>query len=206
LTRYLISQPFAFDLFTEEHEHGQKTMPSLRPTRYRAGGSESQWAPIAPCCCATTITANWCASKDAAQHSVALTSYIFDGTGIGGQFVQALQRAHARRAPAQPPQAAGGGWRHRLHRRHEHRRRILAARRPERVCCDLHCRLRGPVVSHLAHCFSDDWLDTTGERLATSFWGTPTPPQTRRVPVGRAASKPAPMRRWTGYAGPSWGP
>ncbi|HEP9159960.1 cardiolipin synthase [Pseudomonas sp. AU11447] len=36
------------------------------------------------------------AAIDSARHSVALTSYIFDGQGIGTQFVEALQRAHAR--------------------------------------------------------------------------------------------------------------
>jgi HSP20 family protein len=27
---------------SQEHQHGQKTMPGLRPTRHRAGGSQSQ--------------------------------------------------------------------------------------------------------------------------------------------------------------------
>ena len=36
------------------------------------------------------------AAIDSARHSVALTSYIFDGQGIGTQFVEALQHAQAR--------------------------------------------------------------------------------------------------------------
>lgn len=49
------------------------------------------------------------AAIDSACHSVALTSYIFDGQGIGTQFVEALHRAHARgvqvrgERPAAPP-------------------------------------------------------------------------------------------------------
>ncbi|EPJ5239181.1 phospholipase D-like domain-containing protein, partial [Pseudomonas aeruginosa] len=36
------------------------------------------------------------AAIESARHSVALASYIFDGQGIGAQFVDALSRAHAR--------------------------------------------------------------------------------------------------------------
>ncbi|NQB77930.1 phospholipase D-like domain-containing protein, partial [Pseudomonas aeruginosa] len=36
------------------------------------------------------------AAIESARHSVALASYIFDGQGIGAQFVDALRRAHAR--------------------------------------------------------------------------------------------------------------
>lgn len=42
---------------------------------------------------------------------------------------------------------------------------------PGQACHDLHFRLRGPVVAHLMGCFTDDWCDTTGERLSEGFWG-----------------------------------
>lgn len=35
---------------------------------------------------------------------------------------------------------------------------------------DLHFRLRGPVVAHLAEVFCDDWLFTAGERLQGEKW------------------------------------
>lgn len=44
---------------------------------------------------------------------------------------------------------------------------------PGQACHDLHFRLRGPVVAHLMRCFTDDWCDTTGERLSKGFWGEP---------------------------------
>jgi cardiolipin synthase len=158
------------------------------------------------------------AAIDAAQRSVALASYIFDGTGIGGQFVQALYRAHARGVEVRvliddaharwTPRSAYKALQKRavpvaafnptlipacLHAAHlrNHRKLLvvdgtigftggmnIAAEywrpdAPEQACRDLHFRLHGPVVSHLAQCFTDDWFDTTGERLATAFWGLP---------------------------------
>ncbi|MDM9650617.1 cardiolipin synthase [Pseudomonas sp. CW003PS] len=44
---------------------------------------------------------------------------------------------------------------------------------PGQACHDLHFRLRGPVVEHLMRSFTDDWCDTTGERLSKGFWGEP---------------------------------
>ena len=44
---------------------------------------------------------------------------------------------------------------------------------PGQACHDLHFRLRGPVVAHLMRCFTDDWCDTTGERLSKGYWGEP---------------------------------
>jgi cardiolipin synthase len=44
---------------------------------------------------------------------------------------------------------------------------------PDQACHDLHFRLRGPVVEHLMRSFTDDWCDTTGERLSKGFWGEP---------------------------------
>jgi cardiolipin synthase len=161
------------------------------------------------------------AAIDTAQHSVALATYIFDGNGIGGQFVQALQRAHARGVQVRvliddvyarwTPRSAYKALKQggvpaaafnptlipaRLHAAHlrNHRKLLVVdgaigftggmniaadywqPDAPERACRDLHFQLRGPVVSHLAQCFADDWFDTTGERLATSFWGAPPAP------------------------------
>jgi cardiolipin synthase len=161
------------------------------------------------------------AAIDAAQHSVALASYIFDGDGIGGQFVQALQRARARGVQVRvliddvyarwTPRSACKALKQggvpvasfnptlipaRLHATHlrNHRKLLvvdgttgftggmnIAAEywrpdAPELVWRDLHFRLSGPVVSHLVQCFTDDWCDTTGERLAAPFWGTPADP------------------------------
>lgn len=44
---------------------------------------------------------------------------------------------------------------------------------PDQACHDLHFRLRGPVIAHLMRCFTDDWCDTTGERLSKGYWGEP---------------------------------
>jgi cardiolipin synthase len=41
---------------------------------------------------------------------------------------------------------------------------------------DLHFRLRGPVVTHLAEVFCDDWAFTTGERLQGEKWFPPLAP------------------------------
>ena len=74
---------------------------------------------------------------------------------------------------------------------------------PEQACHDLHFRLHGPVVPHLMRCFTDDWCDTTGERLDERFWGAP-PAAADELGTWRAASRPAPTRPWTGCAGRSW--
>jgi cardiolipin synthase len=161
------------------------------------------------------------AAIDTAQRSIALASYIFDRDGIGGAFVQALLKAHARGVQVRvliddvyvqwTPRSAYQALKQggvpvasfnptlipaRLHAAHlrNHRKLLvvdgitgftggmnIAAEywrpdAPEHACRDLHFRLRGPVVSHLAQCFADDWFDTTGERLATPFWGPPADP------------------------------
>jgi len=46
----------------------------------------------------------------------------------------------------------------------------LLARRPKHPVQDLHFRLEGPVVRHLAQAFADDWQFTTGEPLAGDAW------------------------------------
>lgn len=44
---------------------------------------------------------------------------------------------------------------------------------PAQARHDLHFRLQGPVVAHLQQCFTEDWCDTTGERLDARFWAEP---------------------------------
>ena len=138
-----------------------------------------------------------------------LASYIFDGDGVGAQFVDALTTAQQRgvevrvliddvssrfsRHPASKPLARTGvrlGIFNpplvpaRLHAANlrNHRKIMVVdgalgftggmniARRywrdgPDQAYRDLHFRLRGPVVAHLAEVFCDDWAFTTGERL-----------------------------------------
>lgn len=48
-------------------------------------------------------------------------------------------------------------------------RRVLADR-PAAPTQDLHFRLDGPVVSHVADAFAEDWAFTTGERLTGPPW------------------------------------
>lgn len=156
------------------------------------------------------------AAIESARHSIAQASYIFDGRGIGAQFVEALHRAHVRgvhvrvliddfdarwgrRSAYQQLKRAGVAVASfnptlipaRLHAAHlRNHRKILVIdgttgftggmnifspywrpEAPEQACHDLHFRLRGPVVSHLIRCFTEDWCDTTGERLDDRFWG-----------------------------------
>jgi cardiolipin synthase len=158
------------------------------------------------------------AAIESARHSVALASYIFDGQGIGAQFVAALRQAHARGvhvrvliddvsarwvrrsayrllkrsgvpvAPFNPTLIPA-----RLHAAHlrNHRKLLVIdgetgftggmnihtpywnPEDPGRAQRDLHFRIQGPVVAHLRKCFTEDWCDTTGERLAELFWGEP---------------------------------
>ncbi|HEX7518114.1 MAG TPA: phospholipase D-like domain-containing protein [Chthoniobacterales bacterium] len=46
---------------------------------------------------------------------------------------------------------------------------------PKAAFSDLHFRLLGPVVAHLAEVFADDWQFTTGERLRGKKWFPPLP-------------------------------
>ena len=149
-----------------------------------------------------------------AQRSIMLASYIFDGDGVGAQFVQALVAAKARgvevrvmiddvssrfsRHPASKLLARAnirlGIFNQpflpaRLHAANlrNHRKIMVVdgalgftggmniARRfwrdsPEQAYRDLHFRLRGPVVAHLAEVFCDDWAFTDGERLHGEAW------------------------------------
>jgi cardiolipin synthase len=150
----------------------------------------------------------------AAQRTIMLASYIFDGDGVGAQFVEGLAAAKARgvevriliddvssrfswNSAAKPLARAGlrpGIFNPplvpaRLHAANlRNHRKILVvdgatgftggmniARKfwrdgPELAYRDLHFRLRGPVVAHLAEVFCDDWAFTTGERLGGETW------------------------------------
>lgn len=149
-----------------------------------------------------------------ARSSVMLASYIFDGDGVGAQFVEALAAAKQRGVevrvliddvscrfsihPASKPLARAGiplaifnppFLPARLHAANlrNHRKIMVVdgalgftggmniARRywrdgPEHAFRDLHFRLRGPVVAHLAEVFCDDWAFTSGERLGGEKW------------------------------------
>lgn len=155
------------------------------------------------------------AAIESARHSIVLASYIFDGVGIGEQFVDALRRANARGVQVRVLiDDVYARWaRHtaytrlkrcgvtvaafnpttipaRLHAAHlrNHRKLLVVdgelgftggmniarpywqPEAPGRAFHDLHFRLRGPVVVQLMHCFTEDWCDTTGERLDERFW------------------------------------
>ena len=155
-----------------------------------------------------------------AQRSIMLASYIFDGDGVGAQFVDALAAAKARgvevrvmiddvssrfswSSATKPLKLAGiplGIFNPplvpaRLHAANlrNHRKIMVVdgalgftggmniARRYWRdgadlAYRDLHFRLRGPVVAHLAEVFCDDWAFTTGERLGGEKWFPPPIP------------------------------
>lgn len=181
-----------------------------------------------------------------ARHSIALSSYIFDGQGIGAQFVDALHRAHARGVQVRVLiDDVSARWvRHsayqcltragvavasfnpplipaRLHAAHlrNHRKLLVVDGEagftggmnifrpywrpevPEQAFHDLHFRLRGPVVAYLVQCFTEDWCNTTGERLDDCFWGSRQYRLTSQGAVGREASRLAPMKPWTGCGG-----
>ncbi|WP_281983910.1 phospholipase D-like domain-containing protein [Azonexus hydrophilus] len=158
---------------------------------------------------------------ESATHSIALASYIFEGRGIGEQFVDALHRAHARGVQVRVMiDDVSARWVRqsaykrlkragvtvatfnptlipaRLHAAHlrNHRKLLVVdgasgftggmnifspywrPEAPEQACHDLHFLLRGAVVAHLMQCFTEDWCDTTGERLDENFWGRPSAP------------------------------
>jgi cardiolipin synthase len=156
----------------------------------------------------------------AARTSIAMASYIFDGNGIGEQFVAALAAAAKRgvevrvliddvdarfsRSSAVKPLRRAGvqvavfnpplvpARLHALNLRNH--RKILVAdgalgftggmnvdsrywrpERPEEAFRDLHFRLRGPVVAHLAEVFAEDWQFAAGEALRGERWFPPLP-------------------------------
>jgi cardiolipin synthase len=147
-----------------------------------------------------------------ARASIALASFIFDGTGIGAQLVDALSCAQRRgvvvrvliddvyvrfsRGSAFKPLRRAGvpvavfnpplvPARLRAAHLRNHRKLLIVDGRvgftggmnifhpywhpvaPQR---DLHFRLRGPVVRHLAEAFADDWQFTIGEALRGETW------------------------------------
>ncbi|HEY6821359.1 MAG TPA: phospholipase D-like domain-containing protein [Burkholderiales bacterium] len=150
-----------------------------------------------------------------ARTSIAMASYIFDGTGIGADFVDALGGAARRgvdvrvliddvdarwsRSTAVKPLRQHGVnvaifnpplVPARLHAANlRNHRKILVIdgalgftgglnidcrywkpEAPEQAFRDLHFRLRGPVVAHLAEVFADDWQFTTDEPLRGQKW------------------------------------
>lgn len=155
------------------------------------------------------------AAIDAAERSVALSTYIFDQDAAGAWFVDALDRA-ARRGVATrvliddvgaryswPPivhalrsrgvSVARYGrtllpWRLPYMNLRNHRKLLVVdgrtgftggmnlreghvlERRPRHPVQDLHFRIEGPVVRHLALAFADDWQFTTGEPLVGDAW------------------------------------
>ncbi|MBM3853745.1 MAG: cardiolipin synthase [Verrucomicrobia bacterium] len=158
------------------------------------------------------------AAIDGARTSLGLSSYIFDGDGVGAQFVEALARAHQRGvavrvliddfdarfskktavAPLREAGVAVGVFNppfvpariNGVHLRNHRKilvidgdtgftgglnidQRYWHPARPEAAFRDLHFRLRGPVVAHLAEVFADDWQFTTGEALRGHKWFPP---------------------------------
>ncbi len=151
-----------------------------------------------------------------AQHSVVLSSYIFDRTGIGSDFIEAIE--HARRrgvrvrvliddvyvrlvrtsaygelkrrgipvASFNPPVIPARLYAANLR---NHRKILVVDGRigftggmnihrpcwrpdaPEKQWRDLHVRMEGPVVGHLAQVFARDWFETVNETLEDDFWG-----------------------------------
>jgi cardiolipin synthase len=155
------------------------------------------------------------AAIDGARSSVGIASYIFDGDGIGADFVSALGRACARgvavrvliddvdarfsRSVAVGPLRRAGvtvgvfnppfvpARLNAVHLRNHRKilvvdgtvgftgglnvdRRYWLPEKPDAAFRDLHFRLRGPVVSHLAEIFADDWKFTVGESLHGPAW------------------------------------
>jgi cardiolipin synthase len=161
------------------------------------------------------------AAIESARTSVALASYIFDGDGIGAEFVAALARARGRgvavrvliddfdarfsSSTAVAPLRAGGvsvaifnpplvpARLNAVHLRN-HRKILLVdgatgftgglnidqrywrPQHPDTAFGDLHFRLAGPVVAHLAGVLADDWQFATGEALRGERWFPPLSP------------------------------
>lgn len=155
------------------------------------------------------------AAIENAHTSVGIASYIFDGTGIGADFVAALARAHRRgvavraliddfdarfsRASAASALRRAGvpvgvfnppfvpARINAVHLRN-HRKLLVVdgaigftgglniderywrPEHPAKAYSDLHFRVTGPAVAHLAEVFADDWQFTTGEALRGAKW------------------------------------
>jgi cardiolipin synthase len=56
---------------------------------------------------------------------------------------------------------------------------------PHKEWRDLHFRVEGPVVAHLAQVFARDWFETVSENIEEDFWGAAASP----VPGGTALAR-----------------
>lgn len=156
------------------------------------------------------------AAIDAAQASVALSTYIFDNDPAGRLFLDALERAVKRGVAVRVlvdavgaryswptpifsllrrrriPAAAFGRtvlpWRVTYFNLRNHRKLLvvdgrvgftggmnirvghMVALKPRSPVQDLHFRLEGPVVAHLAQIFAEDWGFTRREVLSGDAW------------------------------------
>lgn len=158
------------------------------------------------------------AAIEGARRSVGLATYIFRDDQAGGQFIDALVRAHGRGAEVRVlVDGIGSGyflsgaylklraagvpvarflhsyfpWRMPFLNLRNHRKLLVVDGQlgfagginignenrldllPPHPVRDTHFRLQGPVVDQLAEAFADDWLFTTGQRLAEEAWFAP---------------------------------
>lgn len=158
------------------------------------------------------------AAIDSAQHTVGLSTYIFDRDRAGQLFADAIARAVKRGVEVRVliddvgsrysfPSIVGTlrrtgakverflrtiipSWfayaNLRSHRKilvvdgkigftggMNIREACMASLQPNHTFHDLHFRIVGPVVSHLAETFADDWRFTTGEILQGDHWFPP---------------------------------
>jgi cardiolipin synthase len=152
---------------------------------------------------------------ESAQHSVALSTYIFDNDIVGQRFANALERAVRRRVEVRVLIDGLGShysfpsmvrvlrerglrvsrflhsffpWRMPYMNLRNHRKILVAdglvgftggmnirtdhmlSEQPRAPVQDVHFRIEGPVVSHLAHAFAEDWAFSTGEILLGGQW------------------------------------
>ena len=155
------------------------------------------------------------AAVEGAQHSVALSSYLFRADAAGNGFIEALMQAARRGVEVRVLiDGFGGGYFrsaafHRLRRAgvpaarflhsplpwrmpflnlRNHRKILgvdgrivftgglnigaenLVLRHPRRPVFDTHFEMQGPIVAQLIDVFADDWLFSTGQRLAGEAW------------------------------------
>lgn len=155
------------------------------------------------------------AAVEGAQHSVALSSYLFRADAAGNGFIEALMQAARRGVQVRVLiDGFGGGyfrsaafrrlrragvpaarflhsplpWRMPFLNLRNHRKILgvdgriaftgglnigaenLVLRHPRRPVSDTHFQMQGPIVAQLIDVFADDWLFSTGQRLAGEAW------------------------------------